>query len=414
MNQTVVLQDASILDCTGRDLYTHGALVVSDGRIEAVGPVDRVSIPRDAKVIDVAGKTVMPGLIDAHVHLGFALTSLAQIEMEYPGAVYAFAVARMIEACLMAGFTTVRDAGGADWSFKHAIERGLIPGPRILLANSYLSQTGGHGDWRHRHDRGAPPCFHPLMATPCICDGVDQVRRGAREQLRTGADWIKVMAGGGAVSPTDPLDVPQFTVEELAAAVYEARVVRKKVMAHVYVPEGIKNCVTAGIASIEHGNFLDEESAALMRQHGVVLVPTLAAYEVYARYGREQGVSEETLQQIELARGVGPESIRIAMAAGVTIASGSDVYGQNAGHMAMELELKARIMGNMASLIAATKTNAELLDLAEQIGTLEPGKIADVIVVDGNPVDDISVLRHPENISLVMQAGRLVKGEGSA
>ncbi len=345
------------------------------------------------------------------MHLGFALTRLAQIEVEYPGAVYAFEVARMIEAFLLAGFTTVRDAGGADWSFKHAIERGLIPGPLILLANSYLSQTGGHRDWRHRHDRGTPPCFHPLMATPCICDGVDQVRRGAREQLRTGADWIKVMAGGDAVSPTNPLDVPQFTVEELAAAVYEARVVRKKVMAHVYVPEGIKNCVTAGVTSIEHGNFLDEESAALMRQHGVVLVPTLAAYEVYAHYGREQGVSEETLQQIEIPRGVGPESIRIAMAAGVTIASGSDVYGQNAGHMAMELDLKAQIMGNMASLVAATKTNAELLDLAEQIGTLEPGKLADMIVVDGNPVDDITVLRDPDNISLVMQAGRVVKGE---
>jgi imidazolonepropionase-like amidohydrolase len=264
-------------------------------------------------VIDVAGQTLMPGLIDAHVHLGFALTNLAQIEVEHPGAVYAFTVARMIEACLMSGFSTVRDAGGTDWSFKHAVARGLLRGPRILIANSFLSQTGGHGDWRHCHDRAAPACFHPLMPPPCICDGVDQVRRGAREQLRTGADWIKVMAGGGAVSPTDALDVPLFTVEELAAAVYEARVVRKKVMAHVYVPAGIKNCVAAGIASIEHGNFLDEESAVLMRQHGVVLVPTLAAYEVYARYGRDQGASEETLQQIELARGVGPESLRIAM-----------------------------------------------------------------------------------------------------
>jgi imidazolonepropionase-like amidohydrolase len=326
--------------------------------------------------------------------------------------VYAFTVARMIEACLMSGFTTVRDAGGTDWSFKHAIARGLLRGPRLLIANSFLSQTGGHGDWRHRHDRAAPACSHPLMAPPCICDGVDQVRRGAREQLRTGADWIKIMAGGGAVSPTDALDVPQFTVEELAAAVYEARVVRKKVMAHVYVPEGIKNCVTAGIASIEHGNFLDEESAALMRQHGVVLVPTLAAYEVYARYGRDQGASEETLQQIELARGVGPESLRIAMAAGVTIASGSDVYGQNAGYMAMELELKAHLMGNMASIMAATKTNATLLGLADQLGTLEPGKLADIIVVNGNPVQDITVLRDPANITLVMQAGHIVKGGG--
>jgi imidazolonepropionase-like amidohydrolase len=410
MDQTIVFQDACILDCTGRDLYTHGALVVSGGRIAAVGPMARVSAPPGARVIDVAGQTLMPGLIDAHVHLGFALTNLRQIEAEYPGAVYAFTVARMIEACLMAGFTTVRDAGGTDWSFKYAVERGLIRGPRLLIANSFLSQTGGHGDWRQRYDRAAPACFHQLMAPPCLCDGVDQVRRGAREQLRTGADWVKVMAGGGAVSPTDPLDVPQFTVEELAAAVYEARVVRKKVMAHVYVPEGIKNCVRAGIASIEHGNFLDEESAALMRQHGVVLVPTLAAYEVYARYGREQGASEETLQQIELARGVGPESLRVAMAAGVTIASGSDVYGQNAGHMAMELALKAHIMGNMASIMAATKTNAALLGLADQIGTLESGKLADVIVVNGNPLEDITLLQHPDRIAIVMQAGHLVKG----
>ncbi len=251
MLETIVLQNATIFDGTGREPYGPGTVVVADGRIQAVGLASQVSVPRDAQVLDLEGKTVMPGLIVAHTHVGSVENSfLTNFEDNHPGAIYAYSVARSIKEALMLGYTTIRDAGGCDYSFKLAVERGIIPGPRIFTSQAFISQTGGHGDMRQRHDRSEPKVNHRLFPRPAICDGVPQVRYFAREQLRTGADQLKVMAGGGAASPTDPLDAPQFTVEELAAAVYEARVVKKPVMAHVYVPEGIKNCVAAGFRSI--------------------------------------------------------------------------------------------------------------------------------------------------------------------
>ena len=412
MAETLVLQNAIIFDSTGADPYGPGTVVISGDRITAVGPSSQVAVPRDATIIDASNHTVMPGLIDAHTHVGTVDNSFgANYEDNHPGAIYAFSVARVLRETLMAGFTTIRDAGGCDYSFKLAVQSGTIPGPRIFTSQAYISQTGGHGDMRQRHDRGEPRAGHRLQPRPSICDGVPQVRQAAREQLRTGADQLKVMAGGGAASPTDPLDSPQFTVEEIAAAVYEARAVKKKVMAHVYVPEGIKNCVEAGVHSIEHGNFLDEEGASLMKENDMYLVPTLTVYELIAERGREQGISELTIEKINFARGAGRQSVEIAMTAGVNIASGADLFGQNYGLKAVEMALKADIMGPVASLVSATRTNAELLGRSDDIGTLEPGKLADLIMVRGNPVDDITILQDADNIPLVIQAGRVVKRE---
>ena len=220
MPDTVVFQNAIIFDSTGREPYGPGTVVVEGERITAVEPAAQVSAPRDARVIDAEGHTVMPGLIDAHTHVGAVDNSFgANFEDNHPGAIYAYSVARILRETLMAGFTTIRDAGGCDYSFKMAVESGMIPGPRIFTSQAYISQTGGHGDMRQRHDRSEPRALHRLQPRPSICDGVPQVRQAAREQLRTGADQLKVMAGGGAASPTDPLDSPQFTVEEIAAAV---------------------------------------------------------------------------------------------------------------------------------------------------------------------------------------------------
>ena len=410
MAETIVLRNVTVLDCTGADPYGPGTVVVSGGRIIAAGPADQVPVPRDAQLIDGAGHTVMPGLIDAHTHVGAVDNNFGgNFEDLHPGAIYAFSVARVLRETLAAGFTTIRDAGGCDYSFKSAVQSGTIPGPRILTSQAFISQTGGHGDMRQRHDRSEPRAGHRLAPRPAICDGVPQVRQAAREQLRTGADQLKIMAGGGAASPTDPLDSPQFTVEEIAAAVYEARAVKKPVMAHVYVPEGIKNCAEAGVRSIEHGNFLDEESASLMKDKGMFLVPTLAVYDLIAERGRAQGISEVTIEKINLARGAGRQSVEMAMAAGINIASGADLFGQNSGLKAMELELKAAVMGPMGSLISATRTNAGLLELSGDLGTLETGKLADLIMVKGNPLDDITLLQDAENIPLVMQGGRLAK-----
>ena len=249
------------------------------------------------------------------------------------------------------------------------------------------------------------------MPVPAICDGVDQVRHAAREQLRTGADQIKIMAGGGAASPTDPLDAPQFTLEEISAIVYEARVVKKPVMAHVYVPEGIKNCATAGVRSIEHGNFLDEETAFMMKENGMFLVPTLSAYDLMSRHGAEQGISQVVLDKIDFAKGAAPQGVEMARSVGVAVASGADVFGANADRKALEIELKAAIMGPLEALISATRTNAQLVGMGDELGTLEAGRLADIIAVDGDPLADIALLQDEKRITVVMQEGRVVKNQ---
>ena len=411
---TTVFHNANILDCTGRDPYP-GTVVVTGNRIEAGGPADLVSTPRDATSIDLEGMTLMPGLIDVHTHLGMVVADeTVSVENQYPGATYALYVAQRIEECLMSGFTTVRDAGMTDWSFKLAVERGLIPGPRMFVSNAFISQTGGHGDLRHRHDRSLAHPSHRLMPWPAICDGEDQVRHMVREQLRTGADQIKVMAGGGVMSPTDAVDVPQFTVEELAAAVYEAKAVKKYVMAHVFTPEGISNCAQAGVASVEHGTFLDEESAAMMRQHHMYLVPTLSIVRLISQRVERGELPDFVAEKLLLVRDSAPEAVRIALEAGVAIASGSDVYGPAAPNRGGEIELKAEIMGPMAAVISATRTNAQLLGMQDHLGTLEAGKIADMIAVNGDPLQDVSLLKDAAKVKLVVQAGQVVKDGNGA
>ncbi len=415
MAETLVLQNATVLDCTGRDPYSGATLVIEDGRIRNVGPQSSVSTPNGARVVDLGGNTVMPGLIDCHTHLGMPdpdVPGLPTASDQHPGAAYAYFVAEQIAQCLTEGFTTVRDAGQTDWSFKLAAQSGRIPGPRMFLSNGWISQTGGHGDWRARHNRSATKSEHVLAPTPGVRDGVDQVRQNAREQLRTGADQLKLMAGGGISSPTSQMDVPQFTVEELAAAAYEARVVKKHCMAHVFMPEAIINCAKAGILTVEHGIFLNEEAAAVMRHHGMYLVPTLTVLQRHLKRAREGTSPDYMRQKVTMVGGAADEAVRIAMAAGVPVASGSDVFGRTAPNKAWELELKANVMGPMAAAISATRTSAEMLGLADQIGTVEAGKLADLIVLDFNPLDQVGLFQDSGHVRMVIQGGRVVKDLG--
>ncbi|TMA80783.1 MAG: hypothetical protein E6J77_17910, partial [Deltaproteobacteria bacterium] len=253
----------------------------------------------------------------------------------------------------------MRDAFGLDWGFAQAIARGLLRAPRVLFTGSCLTQTGGHGDWREPHEEHPPiEGISGLIATPRRCDSPDEMRRAAREMLRTGAHAIKIMAGGGCISPTDELEHTQFTVEEMAAACYEARTVEKIAMAHVYTPQGILNAVRAGVGSIEHGNFLDEESAAAMRAAGVHFVPTLTTYELISAFGESQGIPRHMLEKINKARAGGRRSLEVARAAGLKICSGSDVLASMQPAKAMELSLKAAVLGAHAAILSATRTNA--------------------------------------------------------
>lgn len=405
----LALRNCTLLDCTGAEPAPRSTVLVADGRIAAVTRGGEPALPRDAAAIDCAGRTLMPGLTDAHVHAAIVETDPGAARRDAP-ATLALRIKDVLEQTLDAGFTTVRDAFGLDWGFAQAIERGLLRGPRVLFTGSCLSQTGGHGDWREPHHQHAPVEGIPgLVATPRICDSPDAMRLAAREQLRLGAHAIKIMAGGGCMSPTDELEHTQFTVEEMAAACYEARTVGKLAMAHVYTPQGIRNALAAGVRSIEHGNFLDEASAAAMREAGAYFVPTLTTYELISLYGEAQGIPRRMLDKIDQAKAGGARSLEVARAAGLRICSGSDVLAAMQPFKAMELSLKAAVLGAHHAILSATRTNAELFGLAAEIGTVEAGKRADLILVDGQPLDDIAVLQDASRIHVVMRDGTILK-----
>jgi imidazolonepropionase-like amidohydrolase len=406
---TTIFHNCTLLDCTGADPAPRSTVTVERDRIIAVGRGTPASPPRDATVIDCGGRTLMPGLTDAHIHAAIIETDMHKARKDSP-ATFAFRVKEVLEQTLQAGFTTVRDAFGLDWGFVQATERGYVNGPRILFVGGCLSQTGGHGDWREAYMQENPfPTVHGLVAAPRICDTPDDMRRAARDMLRMGAHGVKLMAGGGCMSPTDEIEHTQFTIEEMAAAAYEARTVGKTCLAHVYTPQGIMSAVAAGVRSIEHGNFLDEESAACMAKAGAYFVPTLTTYFLISAHGAAEHIPQKMIDKINKAKEHGLDSLKVARAAGLKICSGSDVLSSMQPFKSMELGLKAQVLGNHAAILSATRTNAELFGMADAIGTIEAGKLADVILVDGNPLDDIGVLQDAAKVVYVMRDGQVFK-----
>ncbi len=409
----IVFEHARLLDCTGAGPRPDMAVLVEDGRIGRIAPSGSFSLPPGSNVIDCGGRTLMPGLLDAHVHLAAVDMNLAGNDPQ-PAPVVALRIAALIEATLQMGFTTVRDAGGLPWGYKEAVRLGLIDGPDLLISGSVLSQTGGHGDARGRTDYAMPGHDSQVQAQPFIVDGPDEVRRATREILRRGSDQVKVMANGGAMSPNDEMTSPQFTVAELAAAVQEAKAAGTYVLAHTYTPESMRNCIEAGVRSLEHGNFLDEATAVLIRQNGTFLVPTIVTYEQIAAHGEAAGVGEQRMRKIRQGLAGAYQALEIAVRCGVTIASGSDLLGAMQPAKARELVLKASVMGPMAALVASTHTNARLLRLEAEIGTVEAGKRADLLVVDGDPTTEIDCIADPARIQIVVKHGRVrkdVRGE---
>jgi imidazolonepropionase-like amidohydrolase len=404
----LLFEHAHLIDCTGADPRAEMAVSVEGERIARVGPSGSIPSAPDAAVVDCQGRTLLPGLLDAHVHLAAVDLDMTDNDRQ-PGPVVALRIAALIEATLQAGFTTVRDAGGLPWGYKEAVRLGLIDGPDLFISGGFISQTGGHADHRARTDFSIPGHQSQVYAQPLIVDGPEQVRWAARENLRRGSDQLKVMANGGAMSPNDEMTSTQFTVAELAAAVEEAKAAGTYVLAHVYTNQSMRNCLEAGVRSLEHGNFLDEATAALIKQQDAFLVPTIVTYEQIARLGAAQGVGEKQLQKIQQGLDGAFTALEIAVRAGLRIASGSDVLGPMQPFKARELTLKARVMGNMGALVASTRTNAELLRREHEIGTVEAGKLADLILVDGDPATDISCLEDPNNVQLVVKRGRVRK-----
>jgi imidazolonepropionase-like amidohydrolase len=388
----------------------EGAAVVLEGeRIKDVIPSGKVGPLRGhVETLDLKGRTLMPGLTDAHVHMCAVEGNTAEQHRHHPPSLIAAKTLRRIEQALQQGFTTVRDAGGADYGFREAVASGLYPGPRLLVSGRALSQTGGHGDKRRRAEWIEPvDCCLGMVGV--IADGPDEVRKAAREQLRHDVDQIKIMASGGAMSPSDELDTTQYTVDEMRAAVEEARAVGKYVLAHAYSGSAIRAALQAGVRCIEHGNLLDEAGAREIRKAGAYLVPTMVTYEAIWREGKTHGVSEHQLQKINAARELSVEGLTQAYRAGCKIGSGSDLLGDMQAQRTVELELKAQVMKPMEVLLSATRVNAEIFRMEDRIGSVEPGKYADLLVVKGNPLQDLRVFQNQDNLHLIMKGGRAYK-----
>jgi imidazolonepropionase-like amidohydrolase len=328
--------------------------------------------------------------------------------LDSPRPMFAARVLAEIESTLDHGYTTIRDAGYTDAGFKQPIRDGLVRGPRLLVSNGPLSQTGGHSDLRPAHRRDAVPTTDGLVWPGVVVDGVDQARWGAREVLRAGADQVKVMAGGGCASHGDEVTEPQFTRDELSAIVYEAHTREKSVIAHAYSPAAIANAVAAGVRSIEHGNLMDEEAAALMSRAGCFLVPTIPTFQLLSLEGTSMGMTQEQVDQVDTVLKSAFTSIEIAVAAGVRIGSGSDVLARHQTRKALALELQARVLGNLGALRAATSVNAELIGRGTDLGQVAEGFVGDLLIVDGNPADDIAVLQDKSRIHAVVQHGAFV------
>jgi len=405
----IVLTNAFLIDCAGKEPIDGAAVVVEGDRIKDVIRSGKVGpLKGRVETLNLKGRTLMPGLTDAHVHVCAVEGNIPEQHRHNPPSLIAAKALRRVEQALSQGFTTVRDAGGADYGFREAVESGLYPGPRMLVSGRVLSQTGGHGDKRRRSEWIEPVDCCVGMAG-VIADGPDEVRRATREQLRRDADQIKLMASGGAMSPSDELDTTQYTVEEMRAAVEEARAVGKYVLAHAYSPSAVRNALTAGVRCIEHGNLIDEAVAREIKKAGAYLVPTMVTYEAIWREGKNYGIGEHQIQKISMARERSVEGLTHAYRAGCKIGSGSDLLGDMQAQRAVEFELKGQVMKPMEVLLSATRVNAEIFRMDDRIGSVEPGKLADLLVVKGNPLKDLRVFQNADNLQLIMKGGAAYK-----
>jgi imidazolonepropionase-like amidohydrolase len=404
----LLIHDVAVLDCTGAEPRKAMDVLVRDGRIEWIRATDATPRVNGAGLIDGAGCTLMPGLTDAHVHL--AIIGRDGTHGRLPWIEHVHAVSRLISAALDDGFTTVRDAGGLEPTWARMTERGVIRGPRILPSGSFISQTGGHGDARLAHEAiHGGPSIPGLVAMNEIVDGVDEVRRAAREQLRRGATQVKLFASGGLASPTDPLDSLQFSVEEIAAAVEVASGWGTYVLTHSHTSPAIERSIDAGVRSIEHGTFLEPATAERMHATQTYMVPTLQVIDELATQVDSSGLTPEKQALVDDVYGAMRESVRLADGVGVSMASGSDVIGPDQGNRGREIVLKAALIGAHAAIISATRTNAALFNLEDRIGTVEEGKEADLILVAGEPLDDVTLLARADCIPMVIKGGDVMK-----
>ncbi|MDT7550075.1 MAG: hypothetical protein QOE84_2469 [Actinomycetota bacterium] len=400
-----LMSGGSVFDAASGTIAT-GDVVLEDGRIVDVGP----GLDGDTSV-DVTGRTLLPGLMDCHVHMAFTDFDVMRA-IHSPFSLSFYESVGHLRTVLDLGITTVRDAGGADAGMQEAVRSGIVAGPRMLITINMVSQTGGHGDPYERCG-GPNPMDLPYPGMPsALVDGVEAVRLKVRELIRAGADGIKVAASGGVLSPNTDSNLPQLRLDELTELVAEAQHAGRWVMAHCHSADGARNAVRAGVRSIEHGSFLDDDAIALMAERGTWLVPTLiAAHGVTAAAAAGQQFPARILEKAARASESAKHAVRAAHAAGVPIAMGTDCPVSPHGTNLTELGLMVEAgLSPGEALTAATSSAARLLRLDQELGSLEPGKRADVVVVGGDP---LSFDGYAERVEQVWKDGVLV-GPGSS
>ena len=400
-----------LLDPLVPELLDGIQVLVQDGLVREVS--ERNIDAPNVTVVDLHGKTIMPGLIDLHVHVMASQLNLSA-QVNLPNVFVTLRAIPILRGMLRRGFTTVRDAGGAGLPLKQAVESGLIQGPRLFVSGRALSQTGGHGDMNPQSDftQLQCACCVRVGAISRVVDGVDGLRRAVREEFQMGADQIKIMASGGVASPTDPVGAFGYSEEEIRAVTEEARGRGTYVMAHAYTSAAIERAVRCGVRTIEHANLCDASAAAVMAAHQAIAVPTLITYEALASEGARYGLPPESVAKISEVRDAGLRALEILRRAGVKIGFGTDLLGESHRLQSEEFRIRAQVLSIPEVIASATTTAAEVLGQQDKLGRLQAGAIADLLIVDGNPFTDLACLAgQGERIAVVMKAGRVEFGD---
>ena len=404
MMADTVFTDARVLDVVAGEYQTGQSVRIADGKIAEIG--SSVKANKDSIEIPLNGKTLMPGLCDAHVHVTAYTADFAKLKATSPFYVGIKAF-EIMGGMLARGFTTVRDAGGADHGLANAVEENPTAAPRLLFCGHALSQTGGHGDMRRPGEVSLHQCFC-CSGMGHVCDGITEVLRAAREEIRRGATHLKIMASGGVSSPTDRITSTQFTEEELRAIVNEANAANIPVMAHAYTARAINRALKCGVKSIEHGNLLDQGSVDLMLDNDRFLVPTLVIYHALVQEGTEAGLSADMVQKTWEVLDAGLDALKLAYQQNVNIAFGTDLLGIMHRRQLEEFTLRSPVVPNDDLLRQATCNAARLFNMEDQIGQVKEGLLADLIVIDGDPLNDITALTTPEtSLKMVMKEGQV-------
>ena len=407
MSQTL-FKNANLLDPRWNGPRGGYEVLVEGERIKEVST--RPIKAESARVVDCGKRTLMPGLIDCHVHVFLSEVNIRNLE-NVPLTLMTARAADLMKGMIDRGFTTVRDTGGADWGIKTAVESGLIAGPRLFISGRAIGPTGGHSDSRRRTDQGAScGCCNAMVYAMAIADGPDAVRKSVREQMRQGADQVKIMCSGGVASPYDPLDSLQFSEAEIAAATDEAKAFGRYVLAHAYTPEAITRAVANGVRTIEHGNLIDAKSAKLLKSKGGYMVANLVTYFIMKEQAAQFGMTADMLAKNDIVLDGALRSLEICKRAGVKVGYGSDLLGQLQVEQSREFMFRAEVLEPLEIIRQATTVGAEILRQEGQLGIVEPGAFADLIVVDGDPLKKLELfLEQGRHLPVIMKAGKFHK-----